>query len=473
VSRPARSAALVAVLTALAAAPAGAEGPPSGVCLGDPSANGVPMAPGPSIRFGITPAGEAGALGPAVPVVPDDPPRTLGALMRLHPPQAPFVLRLNRLFWADGEAGIARFLSLARRYTDAGYLVELQVRYHPAAGQEGNVAGFVAFVREVVDRFGPNPRVVGLQVTNEVNFTISPDSSDGAYAGARDALIGGVIAAGDEARRRGFRQLTVGFNWFYRTDPNSEAGFWNYLRDHGGPAFVAAVDWVGLDAYPGTVFPPVEPPGGERDGMVAALSQLRRCFMPIAGLGPSVPIHVEENGWPTGPGRAEDSQAPALQAMVRAVHDFRGTYGVTDYRWFDLRDHNTSSANFQHHYGLLRDDYSPKPAFEAYRRLVSELALREPVAGPRPVRLALRVRYGRGRCAPVRATVTGADRPLVRRLDVSVGQRRLARIRRPPLAFTIRRRGLSPRHRYRLRVRATLADGRAITLASRLRACAR
>jgi hypothetical protein len=465
-------AAVGAALAAFVAVPAGADTALPGVCLGDPSANGVPMVPGPRVRFGITPAGEAGALGPAVPFVPDDPPRTLAALARLRPPKAPFVLRLNRFFWSDGEAGIARFVALAKRYTDAGYLVELQVRYHPAAGQEGNVAGFIAFVREVVDRFGPNPRVVGLQVTNEVNFTVSPDSSDGAYAGARDALIGGVIAAKDQARRRGFRQLTVGFNWFYRTDPNSEAAFWSYLRDHGGPAFVAAVDWVGLDAYPGTVFPPVEAPGGERDGMVAAVSQLRRCFMPIAGLGSKVPIHVEENGWPTGPGRAEDAQAQALQTMVRAVHDFRGTYGVTDYRWFDLRDHNTSSTNFQHHYGLLRDDYSPKPAFEAYRRLVDDLALREPDAGLGPVRLGLRVRYARGRCAPVRATVTGADRPLVRRLDVSVGMRRLARIRRPPLALTIRRRGLSPRHRYRLRLRATLADGRATTLARRLRACA-
>jgi hypothetical protein len=60
--------------------------------------------------------------------------------------------------------------------------------------------------------------------------------------------------------------------------------------------------------------------------------------------------------------------------MVRAVHRFRGTYGVTDYRWFDLRDHRTSSQNFQQHYGLLRDDYTRKPAFAAYRRLVRELA---------------------------------------------------------------------------------------------------
>ena len=60
--------------------------------------------------------------------------------------------------------------------------------------------------------------------------------------------------------------------------------------------------------------------------------------------------------------------------MVGAVHEFRGTYNVTDYRWFDLRDHNTSSANFQHHYGLLRDDYSPKPAFCRLSELIARLA---------------------------------------------------------------------------------------------------
>ena len=62
--------------------------------------------------------------------------------------------------------------------------------------------------------------------------------------------------------------------------------------------------------------------------------------------------------------------------MVGAVNEFRGTYNVTDYRWFDLRDHRSSSANFQHQYGLLRDDYTPKPAFEVYRELVDELSRR-------------------------------------------------------------------------------------------------
>jgi hypothetical protein len=477
---------LIALFAVAAQAPPALAQAPSNFCLGDPTASGVPQRAGPQLRFGITPAGEAGALGPPVAALPDDPPKTLAALATLRPFNGPFVLRLNRFFWSAGEEGIQRFLTLVHRYTSNGYLVELQVRYHPAPEREGDVAGFVGFVREVVRRFGANPRVIGLQVTNEVNFTISQDSSDGAYAGARDALIQGVIAAKDEAHRLGYRQLTVGFNWFYRTDPSSEASFWGYLRDHGGPAFLAAVDWVGLDAYPGTVFPPTEPPGGERDGMVAAISQLRKCFMPIAGLPVSVPIHVEENGWPTGPGRTEDAQAQAIDTMVRAVHEFRGTYNVTDYRWFDLRDHRTSSSNFQHHYGLLRDDYSAKPAFTEFRRLVAELSIRgshgdaaspsQRTPGASLPRLRLSVRYRGGRCRSALAQLRGADADLLLRVDFRVAGRRietLPRVRRAPFRVAVDNGSLRRGRRHRLRVRAVLVDGRVRTLRRWLKICPR
>jgi hypothetical protein len=346
-------------------------------CLGDTGAAGVESKPGPRVRFGITPAGVAGALGPPVPVTPGTRKQTLDALARLRAPQSPFVLRLNRFFWSLRSEGFRKFLRRATGYTRRGYLVELQLRYHPDDRQEGKIGRWVRFVRNVTRVFGRNRRVVGLQVANEVNFyPIAPDASDSAYEGAREALVRGLPAAAQVADRRGYDQLEIGFNWAFRTDPNRERSFWEYLRDAGGERFRKSVEWVGLDAYPGTVFPPAEPPGGERDGMVAAMSQLRECFMPIAGLGARVPIHVEENGWPTGPGRSEASQEAALRAMVGAVHRFRGTYNVTDYRWFDLRDHNTSSSNFQQHYGLLRDDYTEKPAFAAYRELVRRFARR-------------------------------------------------------------------------------------------------
>jgi hypothetical protein len=189
-------------------------------------------------------------------------------------------------------------------FTRRGYLVDLALTYR----SQNNVRGFVAFVRGIVDRLARNRRVIDLQVTNEVNFAASPNTSDGAYGGAKDALIQGVIAASRQARRDHDPGLRIGFNWFYRTDPYSEQQFWGYLHDHGGPAFDRAVNWVGLDAYPGTFFPPAGVPSAlpvnQTQAMINAFSVLRTCFMPEAGLGPRVAIHVSENGWPTGPGRS-------------------------------------------------------------------------------------------------------------------------------------------------------------------------
>lgn len=347
----------------------------AGPCFGELSAGDVAVEPGPALRFGINPAGEAGALGPMVEPVPDVAGKTLAALRELRPPGAPFVVRLNRFFWSLGTKGVRTFERLARRYTRAGFLVELQLRYHPNAGQEGDIGRWAGFVRRVVHRFGRNPKVVAVQVTNEVNFLpLAPDASDAGFDGAREALVRGVVAAKREARRRGYEQLTVGFNWAYRNLPGVEEDFWREISQLGGPRFVKSLDWVGLDAYPGTIFPPVEPlPGDFADGMVNAMSTMR-CLMGLAGIPDRVPIHIEENGYPTGPARSESEQVRALNEMVGAVNDFRGTYGVTDYRWFDLRDHRTSSLNFQHHYGLLEDDYTQKPGFAVYRDLVALLS---------------------------------------------------------------------------------------------------
>jgi hypothetical protein len=59
--------------------------------------------------------------------------------------------------------------------------------------------------------------------------------------------------------------------------------------------------------------------------------------------------------------------------MARAVHDYRGTFGVSDYRWFNLRDADSDSTALFQHFGLLESDYDAKPAFAVYRDLVRRL----------------------------------------------------------------------------------------------------
>ena len=400
-----RGVALVATLAALGWVPTataqGVSDPPA--CVGDTSAAAVTAKPGPLLRFGITPLVQAGQIGAVpAPAVPEQPERSNTALERLRPADGPFVLRLNRFFWSDREAGIRRYEALAERFTSRGFLVELQVRYHPDASQEGDIPAWVAHVREVVRRFGANPRVVALQITNEVNITFSPDSSDGSYAEARQALVDGVVAAKDEARKLGHEQLEIGFNWAYRLDPGQETSFWNGLRDRGGGKFVKALDWIGLDAYPGTVFPPAEATLEDyRDGMVNAMSAIR-CYAKIPGIPPSVPIHIEENGWPTPPGRSYDMQADVLDAMVQATHDFRGTYNVTDYRWFNLRDGETGSPQLFQNFGLLEDDYDEKASFARYDAAVQKLSVRDPLPTSRPGCLPSALRFGLRGLGPVR-----------------------------------------------------------------------
>ena len=477
---------VAAAALVLASAPSAAAqaGPPG--CTGDTEADAVAQLPGPRLRFGVNPRAVTGQIGPLpAPAVPEDPERHLAKLGELRPPGAPFALRLTRFFWSDGEEAFRRFLEMTEHYTSRGYLVELQVRYHPSDRQEGDIPAWVRHVREVVSRFGVNPRVIGLQIANEVNIAFSPDSSDGSYEGAREALVQGVVAAKDEARRRGYDQLRIGFNWAYRTDPASETSFWQALRDRGGPEFVRSLDFIGLDAYPGTVFPPAE--GGiddYRDGMVNAMSAIR-CYATIPGIPASVPIEIGENGWPTTAGRSYTDQADILRTMVRAAHDFRGTYNVTDYRWFNLRDSQTGAPGVFQNAGLLEDDYDEKPAFAAYRQLVSELTVSPaapPQAGPRRPRLGLRLRFRAGRTAsgrrcasgPVRATVAGRDRRSARRATFFRDGRRVARDRRRPLSRVIDRRPRGSRVRlHRARVGVRLADGRLVRLVRRYRACAR
>ena len=381
-------------------------------CFGPVGGGSPPPPGGEPLQFGIYPGGKAGqVVGSATPK-PDDPAAIVSALEALRgDPRRPFGVHLYLEFSndADQERNVREALALIERYGSRGYDVEYVLTYRPR-GRRGpaDVADWVVFVRSMVRRLTAVGGLSSLQVTNEVNNTSSPDSSDGAYPGARDALVEGVLAADDEARRIGRPDLEIGFNWFYRLDPATEQSFWTEIGTKGGPAFAQAVDWIGLDAYPGTFFPPG---GGTslRSSMVNAMAVLRECYAPMAGIGERTPMHVIENGWPTGAGRPASTQAAAMDEMVRAVHDHRQRYNVTSYNWFDLRDSDSSDPNFGQQFGIMTDDYTPKPAFALYRGLIEQLGVRPVDAGapaalavgrPGP-RLAVTVRPRRDRRLPV------------------------------------------------------------------------
>src|SRR5204863_2041283 len=165
-------------------------------------------------------------------------------------------------------------------------------------------------------------------------------------------------------------------------------------------------------------------------------------------------------------------QVQALETQVRTFDDFRGTFNVSDYRWFNLRDGNSLSPNFQTQYGLMTDAYAQKPAFARYRSLVAALSVR-----PTPHRRARHHHRHRPRHRlklTVRCLRTGrwlvrarGRTKGVRRVDFFVDGHRRARDRRPPF----RRRLRSPR-RGRHTVAAKVVTTKRVRYRLKRRLCA-
>jgi hypothetical protein len=99
-----------------------------------------------------------------------------------------------------------------------------------------------------------------------------------------------------------------------------------------------------------------------------------------------VPIWFTENGVPTGT-MSESDQAAAVSELVRAACAYSGTFNITDYRWFNLRDSNSGPPSSLlgptfASFGLLRDDYTEKPSFAAYRAGIAFCGARVAAAKP-------------------------------------------------------------------------------------------
>jgi hypothetical protein len=83
---------------------------------------------------------------------------------------------------------------------------------------------------------------------------------------------------------------------------------------------------------------------------------------------------LDENGWPTGPDRPPERQAAVLDTIGRTVYDLRLALNITHYTFFSLRDLGGDAVGLGlSEFGLVGADYTPKPAFETYPRLIAEL----------------------------------------------------------------------------------------------------
>jgi hypothetical protein len=167
----------------------------------------------------------------------------------------------------------------------------------------------------------------------------------------------------------------------YQSDSGDVAGYLEFVRDilrRLGPVIstlqiTEEPNVPGnptLDGYYPDVFRPAPDPGA----ITAGLLKLHRDLMTAASIPASVPPHITENGWPTGPGRTPERQAEVLHAVLTTVISHSAALNLGAYLHFTLRDAHSSQESLFHRFGLLRDDYTPKPAFAVYQHLIATAA---------------------------------------------------------------------------------------------------
>lgn len=270
----------------------------------------------------------------------------------------------------------SKMLSNADYYRDNGLLGDLVIGCGDWTQQkeiEIEFENWLGFIRKVIDRYGSY--LASIQITNEPNLSFM----EGSKPYIIEALAKGVITAKKEAQKRNL-PIRIGFG----SVPEGPAAvdiFWENLAKAGGKKFSDSVDFVGHNFYV-DVFE--DKPLDLNEIPLAVekiLRNLREKNLITAGIPTSVPIRVTENGWPTGKNpvanieRTYERQTEALETIISTVYNLRNELNISHYELFGLRDADSSKEDLFHQYGIMRDDYSPKPAYDTFKRLIQELGI--------------------------------------------------------------------------------------------------
>lgn len=311
--------------------------------------------------FGIYPGSATGAEGGLVTGVPDVPERILAALNDLQPNDRPFRVRAYMVYIGEGKVDTTTPENFGQ-YVGPNRQLDLVLCYRAI---NESFDPWTDFIQATLQQYGPE--LATLQITEEANS--NGPGGDGITPNVRAALVAGVLAAKAEVQCLG---LSVGIGFSATINFNPADDFWPDLKRIGGQPFVEALDYVALDFFPG-VFAPLPPTVTLADAVRVVLHQFRHVNLPAAGIPATLPICIGENGWPTSPTRSYEQQALALETIIRTIYTNRQEFNISGYELFDLRDADSSQDDIFYQFGLLRDDYSPKPAYAIFRTLVNEL----------------------------------------------------------------------------------------------------
>ncbi|MGO1849616.1 hypothetical protein [Microbacterium sp.] len=302
------------------------------------------------LEFGAYPGGYAG--GGTDDYLPNDPAQIEDAISELQGPNPTFIVRAYKHFNGAGEELRDDPEDFAQ-YVHSGRKLDLVLEYTAA---NDDMAGWRRFIKQAIDTYG----------TSIASLTVSLEANLENTALGRKALVQGVIAAKTMTLIAGKPQIRVGFSVINFGAPFDDQ-FWKDLKSEGGLPLALAVDYVGVDLYAGQLGG-VEP---EYLGEVTteSLRMTKNCSMATAGLLSTTRLRVTENGFPTFTGRTEQDQALALELTIRAVAQLREELRIDSYELFSLRDANSTEEGLFNQLGIMRDDYTPKLAFETVRSL--------------------------------------------------------------------------------------------------------
>ena len=82
--------------------------------------------------------------------------------------------------------------------------------------------------------------------------------------------------------------VELGFSYAYRYMPDEDAEFWRSIGASPAPRFRPALDYVGVQLYPGLFWPPALVTQTAGEATIEGLTLVRECFMPQAGLGDEI-----------------------------------------------------------------------------------------------------------------------------------------------------------------------------------------
>ena len=292
---------------------------------------------------------------------PDQPDHVNQALDLLQGAKHLVVRTYLRYTGKEGEADGSRLPTAAdlARYACNGRKLDLVLSNWDCTG---NMKQWSRFIESAIDRFGGFSQY--LQICEEPNSFEYP--GDGRFEHSVDGVITGVLTARAKIAERGL-PVKVGFNAV--PSHSEDDRFWSQLARKVDDSFLKSLDYVGLNIYP-DVAEPVR--GKVEDTVEQILVYFRDTTLANARIPASVPIRICEDGWPTGPMRYYTRQADVLEQTIRKIHELGGRININGFGLYCLRDADTANPAYSGQFGIMRDDYSPKPAFEIYRHLIEE-----------------------------------------------------------------------------------------------------